>query len=84
MDLGLQGKACIVTGATRGIGLETARMLHAEGAHVLAVARSGEDVFHADVTDLFLEELGPDGRSVREGDRFVLLHVVTEQRSQAY
>lgn len=50
MDLGLQGKACIVTGATRGIGLETARMLHAEGAHVLAVARSGEDVFQADVT----------------------------------
>lgn len=50
MDLGLQGKACIVTGATRGIGLETARMLHAEGAHVLAVARSGEDVFRADVT----------------------------------
>ena len=51
MDLGLQGKACIVTGATRGIGLETARMLHAEGGHVLAVARSGEDVFRADVTD---------------------------------
>jgi 3-oxoacyl-[acyl-carrier protein] reductase len=50
MDLGLQGKACIVTGATRGIGLATARMLHAEGAHVLAVARSGEDVFRADVT----------------------------------
>ena len=50
MDLGLQGKACIVTGATRGIGLATARMLHAEGAHVLAVARSGPDVFHADVT----------------------------------
>jgi len=51
MDLGLRGKACIVTGATRGIGLETARMLHAEGAHVLPVARSGEDVFEADVTD---------------------------------
>jgi 3-oxoacyl-[acyl-carrier protein] reductase len=50
VDLGLQGKACIVTGATRGIGLETARMLHAEGAHVLAVARSGEVVFRADVT----------------------------------
>jgi len=52
MDLGLQGKACIVTGATRGIGLETARMLQAEGAHVLSVARSGEaeDVFAADVT----------------------------------
>ena len=51
MDLGLQGKACIVTGATRGIGLATVRLLHAEGAHVLSVARSGEAVFHADVTD---------------------------------
>ena len=50
MDLGLSGKACIVTGATRGIGLETARMLDGEGARVLSVARSGEDVFHADVT----------------------------------
>jgi 3-oxoacyl-[acyl-carrier protein] reductase len=50
VDLGLQGKACIVTGATRGIGLATAQALHAEGAHVLAVARSGRNVFHADVT----------------------------------
>jgi penicillin G amidase len=26
---------------------------------------------HHDTTDLFLERMGPDGRSVREGDRFV-------------
>jgi penicillin G amidase len=26
---------------------------------------------HHDTTDLFVEEIGPDGRSVREGDRFV-------------
>ncbi|HEV7807629.1 MAG TPA: SDR family oxidoreductase [Solirubrobacteraceae bacterium] len=51
MDLGLEGKACIVTGATRGIGLATVRSLEAEGARVLAVARSGEDAFHADVTN---------------------------------
>ncbi len=51
MDLGLEGKACIVTGATRGIGLATVELLRAEGAQVLAVARSGEDVLHADVTD---------------------------------
>jgi 3-oxoacyl-[acyl-carrier protein] reductase len=50
MDLGLQGKACIVTGATRGIGLATARLLAAEGARVLPVARSGDDVLQADVT----------------------------------
>jgi 3-oxoacyl-[acyl-carrier protein] reductase len=49
MDLGLSGKACIVTGATSGIGAATAHLLEAEGAHVLAVSRSGE--FAADVTD---------------------------------
>ena len=40
MDLGLSGRACVVTGASRGIGRATARMLCAEGAAVLLVARS--------------------------------------------
>src|SRR5947207_11821175 len=39
MDLELTGRACIVTGATRGIGLATARTLCAEGARVLVVGR---------------------------------------------
>jgi NAD(P)-dependent dehydrogenase (short-subunit alcohol dehydrogenase family) len=39
VDLGLEGRACAVTGASRGIGLETARQLCAEGANVLLVAR---------------------------------------------
>jgi 3-oxoacyl-[acyl-carrier protein] reductase len=39
MDLGLKGRACVVTGASRGIGAETARLLCAEGANVLLVAR---------------------------------------------
>jgi 3-oxoacyl-[acyl-carrier protein] reductase len=44
MDLGLAGKACVVTGASRGIGRETARLLCAEGAHVLLVARSAKEL----------------------------------------
>jgi 3-oxoacyl-[acyl-carrier protein] reductase len=49
VDLGLNGKACIVTGATRGIGHATARMLEAEGASVLRVARRDADL-EIDVT----------------------------------
>jgi 3-oxoacyl-[acyl-carrier protein] reductase len=49
LDLGLQEKACIVTGASRGIGAATARMLEEEGAKVLRVSRSGGD-FAYDVT----------------------------------
>jgi 3-oxoacyl-[acyl-carrier protein] reductase len=41
MDLGLSGKACLVTGSTAGIGLETARALVAEGARVATNGRSG-------------------------------------------
>ena len=41
MDLGLSGKACVVTGSTGGIGLETARLLVAEGARVVTSGRSG-------------------------------------------
>jgi 3-oxoacyl-[acyl-carrier protein] reductase len=39
MDLGLAGKSCAVTGASRGIGREVARRLAAEGARVLLIAR---------------------------------------------
>src|SRR5215207_9064488 len=39
MDLGLSGKACLVTGSTGGIGLETARLLVAEGARVVTNGR---------------------------------------------
>ncbi|MFE2105801.1 SDR family oxidoreductase [Kitasatospora sp. NPDC059463] len=39
MDLGLQNKVYVVTGATRGLGLATARELAADGARVLVTGR---------------------------------------------
>jgi NAD(P)-dependent dehydrogenase (short-subunit alcohol dehydrogenase family) len=39
MDLGLRNRVCIVTGSTSGIGLETARILAAEGARVCVCGR---------------------------------------------
>ncbi len=42
MDLGLAGRGCVITGASRGIGRETAQLLCAEGAGVLLVGRHEE------------------------------------------
>ncbi|HEX8741639.1 MAG TPA: SDR family oxidoreductase [Thermoleophilaceae bacterium] len=64
MDLGLEGRACVVTGASRGIGRATARLLAAEGARVLGIAR-GEGA------DLALDVTAPDAaeRVVEECER---------------
>lgn len=68
MDLGLTDKVCVVTGASKGIGLATARRLCEEGARVLFVARDpealeeaadgcGGDFLAVDVTDPESDEL---------------------------
>jgi 3-oxoacyl-[acyl-carrier protein] reductase len=68
MDLGLDGKLCVVTGASRGIGLEVGRSLCAEGGRVLFVGRDAEalveaaegcggEYIAADVTDPEMAEL---------------------------
>src|SRR5437868_13402385 len=44
MDLDLRDKVCLVTGSTAGIGLETVKLLRAEGAVVVSTGRSGGDV----------------------------------------
>jgi 3-oxoacyl-[acyl-carrier protein] reductase len=67
MDLGLTDKVCVVTGASSGIGLATARRLCEEGARVLFVARDadrlkeaaascGGEYLAADVTDADADE----------------------------
>ncbi|MGH3756352.1 SDR family NAD(P)-dependent oxidoreductase [Actinophytocola sp.] len=42
MDLQLAGKRAVVTGASEGIGLATARVLAGEGAHVALVSRRAD------------------------------------------
>jgi 3-oxoacyl-[acyl-carrier protein] reductase len=56
MDLGLGGKAALVTGGSRGIGKAIAATLLREGASVAICARNAEALAHA-VTDL--ERIGP-------------------------
>lgn len=55
MDLGLEGRSCAVTGASRGIGLQTARLLCEAGADVVLVARGREQLERAAAE---CEELG--------------------------
>ena len=57
MNLGLQARACIVTGASRGIGLEVARQLYAEGASLLLLGRQERSLAAA------AESLGPGPRA---------------------
>ena len=42
MDLGIEGRTALVTGASRGLGLASARALAAEGVRVALVSRSAE------------------------------------------
>lgn len=57
MDLGLQDKVYVITGATRGLGLAAARELVADGARVVVSGRSEESVGAA------VDALGGDGRA---------------------
>ncbi|MEE1941529.1 SDR family oxidoreductase [Streptomyces sp. TRM 70361] len=47
MDLGLQDRVYLVTGATRGLGFAAARELAADGAKVIVTGRTGESAAEA-------------------------------------
>ena len=48
MDLKLAGKAALVTGSSRGIGLATAKAFAAEGCRLMLSARSAEQLAEAE------------------------------------
>lgn len=60
MNLGLDGKTALISGASRGIGLAIARMLHAEGCNIALTAR-GRDGLETAAAAL-------TGASVHSGD----------------
>jgi NAD(P)-dependent dehydrogenase (short-subunit alcohol dehydrogenase family) len=55
MELGLQGKVAVVTGASSGIGRATALKMASEGAKVVAVARRTGEL------EKLVEEIGTNG-----------------------
>ncbi|WP_280295677.1 SDR family NAD(P)-dependent oxidoreductase [Nocardia abscessus] len=56
MDLGIDGKVALVTGATAGIGRATATMLAAEGARLAILGRRSDEL------DKLADEIGATGR----------------------
>jgi 3-oxoacyl-[acyl-carrier protein] reductase len=58
MDLGLDGRVFILTGASRGLGFATAQALVADGARVVISSRDPDRVQEA------VQELGGDGYAV--------------------
>ncbi|MFT5061553.1 MAG: 3-oxoacyl-[acyl-carrier protein] reductase [Sulfitobacter sp.] len=62
MDLGIRGKRAIVTAASRGLGLATARSLAKEGVHVTMNAR-GAEALEAEAEKI-REEMGVEVKTV--------------------
>ncbi len=76
MDLGLAGRACVITGAGSGIGRKTAQLLCAEGAAVLLVARDEARLVQA------AEEAGAAGTKAGGRVAHIALDVTAENAGE--
>jgi len=76
MDLGLEGRVALVTGATRGIGRAIALALAGEGARVAVAARSADDV------EALARELGGSGHVFDSSDLDAIDPLVDAVRSE--
>jgi NADP-dependent 3-hydroxy acid dehydrogenase YdfG len=76
---GLQGRTAVVTGASRGIGLAIARTLVSDGARVIMLARSVEQLNER------VRELGPNAVALccDVGDRNDLSRAIQEIRTRS-
>lgn len=72
MELGLDGRTYLVTGASRGLGLATAQVLVDEGASVVVAARSEDEIARA------AAELGCVGLSADLADPDAAARLVTQ------
>jgi len=71
MDLGLQGRNCVVTGGSRGIGRSIALGLAAEGANVAICAR-GEEALRVAEAELSARGVGTYAQSCDAADPVAL------------
>ncbi|WP_331747045.1 oxidoreductase (plasmid) [Streptomyces sp. NBC_00853] len=69
MNLNLQGKTAVVTGASRGIGLAIARALVLEGVRVVGVARKGSEELEATGAQVVQVDLTRIGSAQKVVDR---------------
>lgn len=70
----LNGKVCLVTGASRGIGRATAAALVARGATVAAAATTAEPLADLGAASVHAADLGDPGDALRLVDAVVAQH----------